>query len=213
MKARGWRRVPFLDATSARVTALLIAALAAFLVRDNPLFAPSWLGLGGAAAVLLSLFGGAITAVIFVVCTRIWAARSLRGRILARELAEKAKEMSARQIVFVAAAASLTEEIFFRGALAPSCGVILASLAFGALHLRSGIAWALLAAVFGAALGVVFMASGSLTGPLLAHFAIDAIALFSARESSVARISERPRSERLGGLLGALPDDSKDRLC
>jgi membrane protease YdiL (CAAX protease family) len=183
------------------------------LVRDNPLFAPSWLGLGGAASVLLSLFGGAITAVIFVVCTRIWAARSTRGRALARDLAIKTKEMSARQIVFIAASASITEEIFFRGALAPTCGVVLASLAFGALHLRSGIAWAILAAIFGAALGVVFMASGSLTGPLLAHFAVDAIALFSARDASIAQRRERHRSEKLGGLLGAMHESSNDRLC
>ena len=113
VRARGWRRIPFLDATSARLTVLLIAALAAFLVRDNPLFAQSWLGLCGAASVLLSLFGGAITAVIFVVCTRIWAARSIQGRTLARDLAAKTKELSARQVVFIAAAASITEEIFF----------------------------------------------------------------------------------------------------
>jgi uncharacterized protein len=213
MRARGWRRVPFLDATSARLTVLLIAALAAFLVRDNPFGAPSWLGLSGAAAVLLSLFGGAITAVIFVVCTRIWAARSLQGRALAHDLASKTKEMSARQIVFIAASASITEEIFFRGALVPTAGVIVASLAFGALHLRAGFGWAMLAGVFGIALGIVFMASGSLTGPLLAHFAVDAIALFSARETSVERISERTRGERLGGLLGAVHEDGKDRLC
>ncbi|MEO9234783.1 MAG: CPBP family intramembrane glutamic endopeptidase [Polyangiaceae bacterium] len=162
---------------------------------------------------MLSLFGGAITAVIFVVCTRIWAVRSMQGRALARDLAAKTREMSVRQIVFIAASASITEEIFFRGALVPTTGVIIASLAFGALHLRAGFAWAVLAAVFGAALGIVFMASGSLTGPLLAHFAVDAIALFSARETSAEHISERAGSERLGGLLGAMHEDAKDRLC
>ncbi len=202
MRARGRRRVPFLDATSARLTVLLIAALASFLVRDNPLVASSWLGVGGGASVLLSLFGGAITAVIFVVCTRIWAARSTRGRALARDLAAKTKEMSARQIIFIAASASITEEIFFRGALVPTCGVILAALAFGALHLRSGIAWAIIAAIFGAALGIIFMASGSLTGPSLAHFAVDAIALFSARETSVESAQKPDPMRRLGGLLG-----------
>jgi hypothetical protein len=213
MRARAWPRVPFLDATSARLTVLLIAVLAAWLVRDNPLVAPSWLGLSGAASVLLSLFGGAIPAVIFVSCTRLWAKRSAKGRALARELSAKAEEMQARQIFFVAASASVTEEFFFRGALVPTCGVIVAALAFGVLHLRSGVAWAALAAIFGAALGIVFMTSGSLVGPLLAHFAVDAIALFSARDASIAQNAERNRGEHLGGLLGAMHDSSKDRVC
>lgn len=201
MKGRAWPRVPFLDATSARLAVLLIAMLAAWLVRDNPLVASSWLGLGGAASVLLSLFGGAITAVIFVSCTRIWAKRSSQGRALARDLSAKAREMQTRNIFFVAASASLTEEIFFRGALVPSCGVVVAAVAFGAVHLRSGIAWSALAAAFGAALGIVFMASGSLVGPLVAHFAVDAIALFSAREASVNLVENRDRARLLGGLL------------
>jgi membrane protease YdiL (CAAX protease family) len=213
MRAKAWPRVPFLDATSARVTVLIIALLAACLVRDNPLVAASWLQLSGAASILLSLFGGAITAVIFVICTRIWAQRTLKGRTLARELSAKAKEMGARQILFVAASASLAEEFFFRGALVPTCGIVFASLAFGILHLKSGVAWAALAAVFGVALGVVFMASGSLVGPLLAHFAVDAIALFSARDASIDASLERHRTEKLGGLLGAMHESSKDRLC
>jgi membrane protease YdiL (CAAX protease family) len=213
MRARAWPRVPFLDATSARLTVLFIAALAACLLRDDPVVTASWLGLSGTASALLSLFGGAITAVIFVFCTRIWAQRSAKGRALARELSAKAEQMPMRQIIFVSASASLTEEIFFRGALVPTCGVVLASLAFGLLHLRSGVAWAALAAIFGAALGIVFMASGNLVGPLLAHFAVDAIALLSARDASIEQSLERHRGEKLGGLLGAMQDGSKDRLC
>jgi uncharacterized protein len=134
--------------------------------------------------------------------------RSARGRDLARELAAKAKDMRARQIFFVAASASITEELFFRGALVPTVGVVIAAVAFGALHLRSGVAWSVLAAMFGAALGIVFMASGSLAGPVIAHFAVDAIALFSAREASVEMVEKGDRVRRLGGLLGDATRDS-----
>jgi membrane protease YdiL (CAAX protease family) len=200
--SRGWKRGVFLDATGARLAVLLIAAAAAWLVRDNPLETASWLGLTGVASSALSLAGGALVAVIFVYCTRIWAVRSARGRDLARDLAVKASDMRTRQIFFVAAAASVTEELFFRGALVPTLGIVVAAVAFGALHLRSGVAWSVLAALFGAALGTVFCASGSLAGPVVAHFAVDAIALFSAREASLEIVQNAAPVRRLGGLLG-----------
>jgi len=191
-----------LDATSARLAVLAISALAALLVSDNPLETPSWLGLHGAASLALSLAEGALVAVIFVFCTRAFGQRSTTGKALARELSIKASAMRARQIIFVAASAGITEELFFRGALTPSCGIVLSALAFGALHFRSGLAWSALATVFGAALGVVFLSSGSLAGPVLAHFAVDMVALFAAREASARLEAKAIGMQKLGGLLG-----------
>ncbi|MEO8874013.1 MAG: CPBP family intramembrane glutamic endopeptidase, partial [Polyangiaceae bacterium] len=192
---------------------LVIAALAAYLVRDNPLETASWLGLHGAPALALSLAEGALVAVVFVFCTRFWGENFAAGKLLTRDLSAKAAGLSTRQIVFVAASAAITEEIFFRGALAPTCGVFVSALLFGAMHFRSGLAWSALAAVFGAALGVVFLSSGSLAGPVFAHFAVDAIALLAARDASARLGARHNRAERLGGLLGAMHQPGKDRLC
>ncbi|MGH7331101.1 MAG: CPBP family intramembrane glutamic endopeptidase, partial [Polyangiaceae bacterium] len=62
-----------------------------------------------------------------------------------------------------------------------------------------GWAWAASASIFGAALGAVFVLTGSLAGPLLAHFAVDALALFVASQSQP---SDRP--VEMNGLLGAV---------
>jgi len=71
---------------------------------------------------------------------------------------------------------SIGEEIFFRGAMQPALGLWLTTLIFGALHLppRLSLAsWTLLATILGLAFGLLMEQTGSISGPILAHFTIN----------------------------------------
>jgi hypothetical protein len=87
-------------------------------------------------------------------------------------------------VVLLALLAGLGEELLFRGViqvwLAERTSLWLAlataSLLFGAGHLLS--AWyALLASLIGAYLGILFLVSGNLLAPIIAHAAYDVVAL------------------------------------
>ena len=186
-------------APGARIAVLAIAIVTGVLVRGNPFSMLTALDLSRPASLAASLGASTIVAMIFVFYMRFVAEKSAFGRRLAKDLAMRSAGMTARTIFFIAASASLGEEILFRGVLVPSCGVAVAALAFGALHLKSGMAWAAVAVLFGASLGVVFAATGNLAGPLFAHFIVDALALFSASQTPVTS-----SPARMSGLLGAV---------
>lgn len=84
----------------------------------------------------------------------------------------------------------VAEEALFRGALQPILGVIPTSLAFGLLH--SGFsrqllpygAWATLA---GALLGGLYLASGTLWGPIVAHAFINTTGVLWLRRRALTR--------------------------
>lgn len=98
-------------------------------------------------------------------------------------------------IVVLAALAGIGEELLFRGViqvwlaerlplwLAVAC----ASLLFGVGHWLSA-SYALLAAVIGVYLGVLFLLTGDLLAPIVAHAGYDVVALLVlARRASVGR--------------------------
>jgi membrane protease YdiL (CAAX protease family) len=88
------------------------------------------------------------------------------------------------QLGFLAALAGVAEEILFRGvvqvALARHLGepmaLLIASAVFGLAHFASR-TYAILAGVVGLYLGAVFLVSGNLLAPILAHAIYDLIAL------------------------------------
>lgn len=68
------------------------------------------------------------------------------------------------------------EELFFRGALQSSFGIVISSLVFGALHIGPGkkfLPWPFLAVVIGFAFGAMFWLTGNLAACILAHFVIN----------------------------------------
>jgi membrane protease YdiL (CAAX protease family) len=87
-------------------------------------------------------------------------------------------------LVYVAVAAGVGEELFFRGwlqpwlarPLGPAGGLALASLLFGLAHPHSAV-YVAMAATIGLVLGGLAMATGSLVGPIVAHAAYDLVAL------------------------------------
>lgn len=88
------------------------------------------------------------------------------------------------QIVVVAAAAGICEELFFRALLqswlvqvsTPVLGIVLAALVFALMHFVS-MTYFVLTLVIGIVLGVTYWLSGSLLGVVVWHFLYDFIAI------------------------------------
>jgi membrane protease YdiL (CAAX protease family) len=102
------------------------------------------------------------------------------GRKLATAMAEPLSGLSVPDALLLASASGLAEEMFFRGALQPRAGLVVASLLFGALHFaprRELLPWSAFAVVMGFVLGGLFEWTGSLLAPVVAHTAINAVNL------------------------------------
>ena len=106
-------------------------------------------------------------------CTR-W------GDAMGRALAELLGERSVRDCVVLAVASGVAEEAFFRGALQPALGWLLASLVFGLVHFaprRDLLPWTGFALGAGLVLGALFEFTGNLVAPIVAHVGINAVNL------------------------------------
>jgi CAAX protease family protein len=80
------------------------------------------------------------------------------------------------EIVILAIASSIGEEMLFRGALLPWLGVWIQAIIFALLHVGPGkrfLPWTLSALVLGIAFGWLYVWTGNLGGPIAAHFAIN----------------------------------------
>ena len=84
--------------------------------------------------------------------------------------------LSGREIVILALASSLGEELLFRGALLPWFGIWIQAIVFALLHVGPGrrfLPWTASALVLGVAFGLLAEWTGNLGGPIAAHFAIN----------------------------------------
>ena len=126
-------------------------------------------------ALLGLLAGGGLIGV-----SRLWTRYSRIGRALAQHLASMLGTLTGANVVVLALASGLGEELFFRGALQPRVGLVLASLLFGLAHLvprRELAAWAGFAALAGIFLGGLFEATGNLLAPVIAHVLVNGVNL------------------------------------
>jgi membrane protease YdiL (CAAX protease family) len=123
---------------------------------------------------------GLAAAALLVVVSRVFTRRTGAGRGLARSLAEALGPLSARAIAVLALTSGVAEELFFRGALQPSVGLITASVLFGLAHLvpTGPLAlWSVFALAAGLLFGVLFEATGNLVAPVVAHVTVNAVNL------------------------------------
>jgi membrane protease YdiL (CAAX protease family) len=84
--------------------------------------------------------------------------------------------LTSREILILALASSIGEELLFRGALLPWLGVWVQAAVFAALHIGPGrrfLPWTTSALVLGVAFGLLAQWTGNLGGPIAAHFAIN----------------------------------------
>ena len=102
------------------------------------------------------------------------------GEDLSRRLAEAVGPLSLPQCFVLALASGIGEEFFFRGALQPVVGLGWASLLFGLIHLgpdRAWLPWTGFALVMGLGLGALYILTGSLWAPVVAHVVINGVNL------------------------------------
>jgi hypothetical protein len=147
-----------------------------------------------------SIAGGLVLAAATISATRQFVRRWSWARALHADLRPGIRHASEGAIVVLGIASAASEELFFRGLLATTFGLVASSLAFGLLHQTRGRVrwvWAGWATVMGFLFGGLFLATGSLVGPLLAHAAINIANLRFIRDTDV----EVPKPRRLGGIL------------
>lgn len=151
-----------------------------------------WLDLGlglGAGLLLLGLWAAA---------ERIFPL----ARDLEAKLAQALGPLSGSEAFALALLSGFAEELFFRGAVQGTLGVVGATILFGLLHSGPGKElrlWTLFALLAGAVLGLLMVWRGNLLGPVAGHFLVNAVNLRRladrARESAEPTPDE-PRSEK-----------------
>jgi membrane protease YdiL (CAAX protease family) len=94
----------------------------------------------------------------------------------ARQLKQLLGNLSPAQILVVASASGIGEELLFRGWLMHETGLWISSILFGLVHVpptRQWLYWPFFAAAMGLALGWLYLWSGSLLFPILLHAGIN----------------------------------------
>lgn len=127
-----------------------------------------------------ALLWGAAVGLVVVAGSWLFTERSAAGARLARAMAEPLRGLSVPDALLLAAASGFAEELFFRGALQPRVGLVVASVLFGALHFaprRELWPWTLFAVVMGFVLGGLYERTGSLLAPVAAHTVVNGINL------------------------------------
>jgi uncharacterized protein len=117
-----------------------------------------------------------IAVVLTVRSTRLLVERTRWAKALHVHLRGLLLGASATRLLALACASSVAEELFFRAALLPWLGLAGSSLLFGLLHVstrETAVGWMVWAALMGAVFGALYLGSGSLLAPILAHAAIN----------------------------------------
>jgi membrane protease YdiL (CAAX protease family) len=134
---------------------------------------PAWV-------LLVSPLLGLALGLAVVGLTRVAVARWEWARALHSGFREVLGPLTGREVMILAAASAIGEEILFRGALLPWLGLVPSVLAFGLLHIGPGkrfVPWTISALVLGLAFSVLAEATGDLGGPIVAHFTINLLNL------------------------------------
>ncbi|HEX8792586.1 MAG TPA: CPBP family intramembrane glutamic endopeptidase [Polyangiaceae bacterium] len=198
--ALGRRRPALLILSAYAVLGAGAAALSAALGQD-PLSMPGWLGIGAPApSALVSAGAGVCVGAVTVATTRVLVRRAPWARSLHEALRPAVKGAADGWLLALAAASAVGEELLFRGLLVPMLGVVLPSVAFGALHQVRGPArwgWMAWATLMGLLFSVLYAATGSLVGPIVAHLMINGANLRYLRDVEPGAL----RRKKLGGLL------------
>ena len=139
----------------------------------------------------LGLLAGAGLLGLSAVATRF----TRMGMRLADRMGEMLAGLSPGNALLLALASGLAEELFFRGALQPRVGVWFASLLFGLVHIGPGrdfLAWTVFAILAGGLFGGLFLWTGNLTAPVVAHVVVNAVNLpLLARRTPLSSRYER----------------------
>jgi len=172
--------------------------------EESPLITTPHLRLSSEGLVVSSLVIGGAFAAFTIACTHFFLKHVPSARTLAQALKSAVTPLPARTWIAMAIIGSVAEELFFRGALVPWLGVFLSSAVFGLLHQVKGegrFVWAAWATFVGIALGAIFVLTGSLAGPIVAHVAINLVNMHrlkgeAAEETPTTRVLASERVAR-----------------
>lgn len=188
--------------------ALLVLGIGASLLFGvNPLLQPPWLEvLRGDALLgaLVSVGGGLSVAAGTIFVTRALLTRMPGGKALEASFRPSLRGLPRRLVLVAAVGAGFGEELFFRGLLVPTAGIVASSVLFGLVHQVRGpgrVPFMISAALFGAALALLYRATGSLAGPLVAHVLVNYLNALYLREAAGPAEGVARRRQALGGLL------------
>ncbi|HEY6880833.1 MAG TPA: CPBP family intramembrane glutamic endopeptidase [Polyangiales bacterium] len=127
-------------------------------------------------AQLLGLGLALLVTVLTIHSTRWLVARTRWARTLRDSLRSALIGATRPRLFVLATLSAVAEELFFRAALMPWLGVAVSSLLFGLLHVSARetyLGWMLWASVMGLVFACLFLGSGSLLAPMLAHATIN----------------------------------------
>jgi membrane protease YdiL (CAAX protease family) len=129
---------------------------------------------------LIGTIAGLLIGLGIVFASRLAVHRFEWARSLHRDFRGRLGPLPDSEIVVLAAASSVGEEIFFRGALMPALGAAVglpaSSAVFALLHIGPKLRylpWTFSSFVIGLLFGQLFLWSGDLTGAVVAHFTVN----------------------------------------
>ncbi|MBX3160112.1 MAG: CPBP family intramembrane metalloprotease [Deltaproteobacteria bacterium] len=137
-------------------------------------------GTPGATLLIASPLAGFLLGLAVVALTRMATRRFAWARDLHASFHDLLGPLSGQEIVILAVASSIGEELLFRGALMPWLGVWPQALIFALLHVGPGkrfLPWTASAFILGLVFGVLAEETQNLGGPIAAHFAINYVNL------------------------------------
>lgn len=122
-----------------------------------------------------------------VIASRILEQTTEWARMLTEEFGKILGNLTLTQVLIFALTSSIAEEIFFRGFLQQALsdiafgndwiGLIVASLVFGLIHIgpdrKKFLPWTIMAVVLGLLFGILYLYTGNILAPMVAHFTIN----------------------------------------
>ena len=138
-----------------------------------PLGPELWLQRGLAELAVLS---GLATAGVVLLATEWCLRKSGAVDFLDATFRELLGKLTVGGAFWLALLSAVGEELFFRGALQPTFGLLPASLVFGLLHTgpdRRFLVWTAFALAMGVVLGGLAQVTGGVLAPTLTHFAVN----------------------------------------
>jgi membrane protease YdiL (CAAX protease family) len=130
--------------------------------------------------ILAGILAGLFIGLGYVFASRFATHRYEWARALHRDLRALLGPLPWPEILVLAAASAVGEEVFFRGALLPAAGLWASSVIFALLHIGPKVRylpWTASTLLAGLVFGQLFLWTGDLGGPVVAHFTVNALNL------------------------------------
>ncbi|GAB4535110.1 MAG: hypothetical protein Tsb0020_50490 [Haliangiales bacterium] len=155
-------------------------------------------GTSTVAGLMLSPLLGVLVGLAAVLAWRLAVRRYVWAQRLHQDFRSLLGPLTSREILILALASAVGEELLFRGALQPWIGIWPQAAVFALLHVGPGrrfLPWTATSFALAIGFGYLFEWTGDLGGPIAAHFTINYLNLhFIARVEIVGFAPSAPKS-------------------